>query len=297
MALLSQLSSNVVFYEGVDVYPLTPLDHTAATFPMWGVDEHFYTGVARMLNVDKRFIYYPASFGDLPLSDASFMWYLFATCDICKEYMVNCHWEVTLPHSGIRCLVRKKYYLSCPWVCESDVNYIHWLSEVGRIDAHRDEIFEHINCKSFAEIKGNYNYSSTYNLCKKCETKFVTPLEKSEAENNMSRFRMLKLILDRANVDIAILPTPSKCPLVTMRGWEIKAFIKEELENRRSSIECPRVKRVALTWLENEKLQEASCMDQSCELQTNQDEDTRSPLQEDLQKASESEDESDEMFE
>jgi hypothetical protein len=73
MALLSQLSSNVVFYEGVDVYPLTPLDHTAATFPMWGVDEHFYTGVARMLNVDKRFIYYPASFGDLPLSDASFM--------------------------------------------------------------------------------------------------------------------------------------------------------------------------------------------------------------------------------
>lgn len=301
-----QLSPNVIFTEIFKVLPLPPADYDPMAGPKIQIDDLFYAGVARILEVHRSCIQgvlRDSKVSDetdtyLPLSDGAVNCFLFATCDFCKEYLIRSHSEISLPASDIRCLIQKSYYIKCPYTSKDCVEFARWSSESGR---SLDGLREFADCRGLRDAVGDHNTNSTFKLCKECQDRFVHPISKADAEEHVIQYRQLITLLNASSTSLGRFPLYAPTSVTNsyfrMNYYQVAAFIKRSLENRRSMYEVPKIKRAIPTWLEIDAHPGASSTVRNCELQIVPCEDTQSLSLEDLHLVYESEDESDEMTE
>ncbi len=242
----------------------------------------------------------------LPLSDVLTMKYLFATCDVCKDYLAPSHSVETLP-SGARFYVRNEYEFICPGVEMWQPGHIEGITNHEDFPSSRWSIpyFNLVQdtwlCYVFpTSTQRMFSRMEPFVLCRQCQNELLRPVSRRDAHGYIERFQQVVRSMKQVNGGTMHIGNPKTIDpifhdhtkpflFVSLCKDEVNQTITDRLLDKQRAFCVPRFikKATPSTMLGTDQPEEDVSMDPTDDSQTSQSEDTQNPWQEELDQLAE----------
>lgn len=180
--------TSVVLMQCTEVFPLPPHDYDG-TFSL-GLDIHFSSHYAKANQINPIAVVMsgadePNDYGlfgsanrSLPLPDIELMRYLFKTCDVCKDYLVNSHREETL--TSHRVYARNVYKVLFPVVEDWQPDHADIVvRDENNLWNHKYQTF--LSTRQFCDVfPSGRGYESVIRFCKRCQGELLSTVSSQE---------------------------------------------------------------------------------------------------------------------